>query len=77
MSKRSIFNDTDPLTWACSCGQINLWEDRICIVCDLDRADGWDTKDERRCDWTQHGSVDGVAQWQFAGYDHEYWKHRR
>ena len=37
-----------PITWACLCGQMNLWSDTFCCCCSGDKADCWDEADQKR-----------------------------
>jgi hypothetical protein len=34
--------------WACTCGQINLMRDPVCVTCGGAREDCWDAKDRRQ-----------------------------
>jgi len=40
--------DTEPLTWACTCGQINLLSERDCFACPGSRDETWDPADANK-----------------------------
>lgn len=40
--------NTEPLTWACQCGQMNLLGDRTCFICGETRETAWEETDRER-----------------------------
>ena len=40
--------NSEPLTWACKCGLINLLTDSVCMQCHESKDDYWMDSDRRR-----------------------------
>lgn len=50
MMKTSLTN-SEPLTWACECGQMNLLDEHECFACAGDMDECWDEHDKARAIW--------------------------
>lgn len=52
MTKISLTN-SEPITWACECGQMNLMSDITCFACAGERSVCWDEHDKNRVIWEE------------------------
>ena len=47
-NKKQIQEDSEPRTWACECGQMNLEDSARCFLCDGEKDECWDEADRKR-----------------------------